>query len=89
MLSLQDCLDMSELSEDEIEAIAEHENVPEIVAAEMGNTLLKTNAGACLLKLYMLDNLERAKEHGHIDKAKRLRRMIGHFDYTHPGAELH
>ena len=33
MLSLQECIDFSDLSEDAIEAIAEHEQVPEIVAA--------------------------------------------------------
>ena len=36
MLTLTDCLELSELSEEEILAIAEHEHVPEIVDAEPG-----------------------------------------------------
>ena len=37
MLTIQDCIELSELSEDEILAIAEHEHIPEMAAVEMGN----------------------------------------------------
>ena len=42
MLTIQDCIELSELSEDEILAIGEHEHLPEIVALEMGNYLVHT-----------------------------------------------
>lgn len=87
MLSLQECLDFSDLSEEEVEAIAEHEHVPEIVAAEIGNTLLKTKAGICLIKLYLLENIEHARSLGQFDKAKRLDALYRRFHYEHPGAE--
>ena len=72
MLSLQECIDFSDLSKDEIEAIAEHEHVPEIVAAEIGATLLQTTSGVCLIKLYLLENIEQARSR---------------FNRDHPGAD--
>lgn len=42
MLSLEDCLGLCDLSEDEVLAIAEHERIPEIAAVELGNYLLHT-----------------------------------------------
>ena len=87
MLSLQECIDFSDLSEDEIEAIAEHEHVPEIVAAEIGATLLQTTNGVCLIKLYLLENIEQARHRGHFDKANRLEELYRRFNRDHPGAD--
>ena len=42
MLTLQECIDLSGLEVEVIEAIARHERIPEIVAAELGNHLLAT-----------------------------------------------
>ena len=41
MLSLQDCLDMCELSEDEVLAIAHQEHLPEITAAALAHFLVR------------------------------------------------
>ena len=87
MLSLQDCIDFSDLSEDEIEAIAEHEHLPEIVAAELGATLLQSTSGLCLIKLYLLENIELARATGHFDKAARLEALYDRFNRDHPGAD--
>ncbi len=87
MLSLQECIDFSDLSEEEIEAIAEHEHVPEIVAAELGATLLQTASGVCLIKLYLLENIEQARARGKFDKARRLEALYRRFDREHPGAD--
>jgi hypothetical protein len=87
MLSLQECIDFSNLSEDEIEAIAEHEHVPEIIAAEIGSTLLQSSSGICLIKLYLLENLERARSLGQFEKARQLDKLYRRFDQEHPGAD--
>ena len=50
MLSLEDCLALCELSEDEVLAIAHHEHVPEIAAAELGNYLIHTPEGEMRIK---------------------------------------
>ena len=35
-----DCLELCELSEEEVRAIAEHEHIPEVVALELGDYLI-------------------------------------------------
>lgn len=85
MLSLQKCIDFSDLSEDEIEAIAEH--VPEIVAAGAGATLLQTTSGACLVKLYLLEHIEQARSRGQFEKAVLLEALYRRFNREHPGAD--
>lgn len=50
MLSLQDCLAFCDLTEDEVRAIAQHEHIPEIAAAEMGSYLARSPAGELRIK---------------------------------------
>ena len=45
MLSLEDCLALSDLNEAEVLEIAHHERLPEIAAAELGSYLVRTPAG--------------------------------------------
>jgi hypothetical protein len=40
MISVQDCIDLCGLDEDEIAAISEHEHIPEIAAAALASYLL-------------------------------------------------
>jgi len=42
MLTAQECVVMSELSNEAIRAIAEHEQIPEVIAAELGQELKAT-----------------------------------------------
>jgi hypothetical protein len=42
MLTYQDCVELSDLTEDEIDAIARHERLPEMAALEMGSYLVHT-----------------------------------------------
>lgn len=41
MLSLEDCIALCDLTEEEVLAIAEHEHIPEMAATELGNYLLR------------------------------------------------
>jgi len=68
MLSLKDCLDFCDLDCSGIEAIAEHEHIPVIVAAELSNELLKTPEGIGCLHEMALDNLNQAMAQGDWEK---------------------
>ena len=83
MLSLAECIGMSDLTEDEIAVIAEHEHVPDIVAVELGQDLLKTSKGVFILRCYVSDVLEQAKLSGKRDKVKRLDRLLTRFNAEH------
>src|SRR6185312_9992633 len=72
MLTLKDCIDLSDLSDAEVAAIAEHEHVPEIVAAEIGCELINTPAGRLVLKRFIRENLVHARAQHMDEKAKAL-----------------
>jgi hypothetical protein len=84
MLTLRDCLELSELTDDEVRLIAEHEHIPEIVAAELGNELLHSQDGVTTIKAYILDCVEHARCAGDLDKADALYSIYCRFDVTHP-----
>lgn len=72
MVSLEDCYSFSGLSPEEIQAIAEFEAVPDVVAAQIGAALVKTPQGTLTLQLMLLRSAERARHAGHRDKAARM-----------------
>ncbi len=74
-------------SEDEIEAIAEHERVPPAIAAEILAILLQSFPGVCLIKLYLLDNIEAALDQQQFGKAQHLQSLYHRFDAQYPGAD--
>lgn len=84
MLTLEDCLGICELSEDEIRAIALHEHIPEIVAAEMGQYLVHAPDGTRRIKRIILDDIEEQDRRGHTEQADNLRLVLAHFIASHP-----
>lgn len=84
MLTLEDCLGLCDLSEEEIEAIMEHEHVPEIVAVEMAQYLVTCPDGERCLKRMILDDIAAAEARGDERHAWKLRMVLRHFIRTHP-----
>jgi hypothetical protein len=41
MITLEDCVALCGLTQDEVHALAEHEHIPDIAAAALGQCLLK------------------------------------------------
>lgn len=84
MLSLRDCLDFCDMDQAEISAIAQHEHIPVIVAAELCDQLLTTPEGVRDLHAMLLDNIATALEHGQMERASELTRSYQHFRSSHP-----
>ena len=84
MLTYEDCVGLSDLEADEIEAIAQHEHMPEIVAAEMGCCLVHDTKGIPRIRQIILDDIEDAYRHGHPGEAKHWREVLDHFSANHP-----
>jgi uncharacterized hydantoinase/oxoprolinase family protein len=83
-LTIQDCLDMSELSEAEVHAIAEHENLAEVVAAELGNYLVHSPSGERQIRSMIADDLRAAEAEGKTARVAQLKLVLKHFVETHP-----
>jgi hypothetical protein len=84
MLSLEDCLALCELSEAEVLAIAHHERLPEIAAAEMGNYLVRTPEGELRIKAIIRDDIEEARACGDRGRELALRLVLREFVLRHP-----
>jgi hypothetical protein len=84
MLTFDDCVALCELTEDEIAAIADHEHLPMIVAAELGNYLIQGPDGALHVKRIILDDLLVANRAGDDNRAVMLKLVLRHFVERHP-----
>jgi hypothetical protein len=85
MLTLEDCIALSGLSEAEIDAIAEHEHVPEMVAAEMASYLVRAPDGMPVVRRVLLDDLVAAQAAGDVARAARLKAALRSFLAHHRG----
>lgn len=83
MLTYQECLDICGLSEEEIEAIAEHERMEPIVAMALGQYLI-THRQERRIKSIILDDIKRAEKKQDLQHAEALRKVLKHFLATHP-----
>jgi len=88
MLTYEDCVGLSDLTEEEIEAIAEHEHIPEIVAAELGSYLVHTDDGVPKIRRIILEDIELAEKKGDAEHVITLKLVLKHFVDTHPQAPL-
>lgn len=84
MLTIQDCLELCGLTEDEIEAISEHEHIPDICALELGEAMLKSERGVAEIKRFILEEITLAQAHGRPEKAARFEAAYRHFESAHP-----
>lgn len=84
MLSIRDCLDYCDLTEDEVSLIAEHEGITDCAAAQVACGLVQTPEGILLLTTFMLDLVERANEEGDRSKVERAKSLCAQFMADHP-----
>jgi hypothetical protein len=84
MLTLEDCIALCELSEEEVLAIAEHEHIPEIAAAELGNYLVHTPEGEVCIKAMIKDDIAAAAARGNRNHALALKLLLRNFILQHP-----
>ena len=84
MLTLEDCLALCDLTEEEILAIAEHEHIPELAAIELGNYLVHSPDGERYIKAMIRDDIAAATAHGDHRHAAALRLVLRNFVLGHP-----
>lgn len=84
MLTLDDCIALSDLTEAEVGAIAEHEHCPEIIAVELGTYLIRSPEGVPMLKRIIIDDIHAARAREDWGHALKLRMVLRHFIATHP-----
>ena len=83
MLTFEDCLALADLTEEEILAIAEHENLPETTALELGHYLLHTPGGELRIQRMIIEDIEHAHRCGNYRHGAELKAVLQHFCTQH------
>jgi hypothetical protein len=86
MISLEDCIAMCGLDEDEVAAICEHEHIGEVPAAAMASYLLHQAHGAEKIRAMIIDDIRAALGDGRPEHAAELLTVLRHFVHDYPEA---
>ena len=84
MLTWEDCVAWCELNEAEIDAIAEHEHIPEMAALALGAYLCQTANGQPAIRRMILDDIAAARAQHDRERLLALLCALRHFVATHP-----
>ena len=87
MISLEDCIALSGLTEAQVLAIAEHEHLPEIAATALAQYLLKQERGMEKIRDMIVDDIRQAQQgqdNAHKAHVVTLLHVLHHFLKSHP-----
>ena len=84
MISIHDCIDYSDLTEDEIAVIADHEHMPFVTAAQLACCLAQSEDGAQLLRCLLKNAVCDAEACGEKETLTQARRALKQFCANHP-----
>jgi hypothetical protein len=83
MISLEDCLALCGLTKDEVNALAEHEHIPLIAAAALGQHLLNQPNGCMTIQNMIAEDIRWARMRGDGKHAQELTSTLQHFVASH------
>jgi len=86
MITLEDCVGLCGLTEEEVLAIAEHEHLPEIAATALAEYLLSQEHGSEKVLDMIVDDIRQAQLRGDKNHVVILLHVLHHFLKTHPEA---
>jgi hypothetical protein len=84
MLTYEDCLGMTDLTQEEVEAISEHEHCPEIIGLELGNYLMHTAEGEPRIRGMIVDDIVAAEARGNVGHSAKLKLVLQRFCARYP-----
>ena len=84
MISLEDCVGLCGLDENEVAAISEHEHIPEIAATALANYLLTQPHVSETVRTMIIDDIHKALDEGRVRHAAELFMALRHFLEHHP-----
>jgi hypothetical protein len=82
-ITREDCIALCGLEKDEVEAIAEHEHLPDVAAAALAQYLLSEAGGAGRIREMIVDDLRAAAKRHDTAHARELFMALRHFLAEH------
>ncbi len=86
MITLEDIEDMTCLSREEIEAVAEHDKLPDLNAAILADYTMHQHHGPARVQEMICEDIRDALHKGDKTHAKALYGVLHHFLHEHPDA---
>ena len=83
MITLEDCIAFCGLTEEVVLVIAEHERIPEIVAAGLASSMLSVENGTEKVRNMIVDSIRQAQHYGDGNDVRRLLHVLHHFLKVH------
>jgi hypothetical protein len=84
MITLEDCVGLCGLTEEEVLAIAEHEHLPEIAATALASYLVHQEHGAETIRDMIVDDIRIGQARNDKEHVLALLHALHHFLRTHP-----
>jgi hypothetical protein len=84
MITLEDCISFSGLTEEQVLAIAEHEHLPEIAAAALAQYLMHEQHGLEIIRDMIVDDIRVAQRRGDQQHVLTLLHVLHHFLKSYP-----
>jgi hypothetical protein len=86
MITLEDCIGLCGLTEQEVLALAEHEHLPEIASTALAQYLMSRGHGSDKVRDMIIDDIRQAERAGDKQHLLTLLHVLHHFLVTHPEA---
>ena len=86
MITLEDCVGLCGLTEEEVLAIGEHEHLPEIAATALAQYLLSQEHGVERVRNMIVEDIRQAQVSGDKEHVLTLLHVLHHFLKTYPEA---
>ncbi len=84
MLTYEDCLEMCDLTAEEVDAIGEHEHLQRIQALAKAEYLVHNQGGERMIRRMIIDDIRHAQETGNHEHETDLKNVLAYFIKTHP-----
>jgi hypothetical protein len=86
MITLEDCIGLCGLTEEEVLAVAEHEHLPQVAATAFAQYLLSRDHGSEVIRDMIVEDIRLAQRGGNKEHVLTLLHVLHHFLMTHPEA---
>jgi hypothetical protein len=84
MLTLKDCMDYCDITDDEVDLLAEHDHIPAEVAVQLACSLVQTREGVRKICISLSELASDAIDDGRLDKAEHVLHVYAQFRSAHP-----
>jgi hypothetical protein len=86
MITPEEIINMTDLTADEVAAIAEHEHTTGVLAASMAEYLMHKHGGPQTINRLICEDIRTALRADNVAHARELYAVLKHFIATHPEA---